>query len=345
MKKILLPAFFIFTVSFVNAQTTSCTVGLTATSAYDNFSILAPPSTNAGSGSGLYEWGEDSLAGDANPEFKAVVKRNITTGTLDATITQGQDKYAPFGIAFGDDNGAVAGGKPFFIDMSTDKTFSVIVTNKSTTETIIFRMTVQDTLGHEIDTYAAGAADLTKIYNYTIEKPIGAGATVTLGGTYEGGGKAGYCCNGDNTANTFASTFDFTKVKGMYFTVTNSANTGAPSYFRLALTNVPISIDAVRLGGSCVIPAGISDVVGYTNANLYPNPTSDVANVTLDLKQVSDVKISLSNIFGKQVKVVTDGRFSSVNEQINVSDLAKGVYTVNYMVNSATVQTKLLLVK
>lgn len=338
MKKLVLSVFTFAIAINVNAQT--CVSKFSPSVAYDDFSSATDPSNP--DFSGMYTWGDPTLAGDTavdkNPAFQAVLTRNATTGMLDAVVTQGRDGYVPYGISFGDSKGDKT-GVPFYLDLTNDKTFSVTVTNNSTITDIKFRMTIQDAAGKEIDTYKAGldAGWADGPYKNTIEMAVDKGQTATLSGTYDGGGKADY------TTNSYVTGLDFTKVAGIYFTVINKAQDALDGYKHLGVTDVPVSIDVVRVG-ACPL-SSINEAATYANSSLYPNPTSDVTNVTLDLNEVANVKIALTDMFGKQVKVVAEGRYSSINEKVNVSDLAKGVYTVNYMVNGAAVKNKLLLVK
>ncbi|MFN3404279.1 MAG: T9SS type A sorting domain-containing protein [Cytophagaceae bacterium] len=82
-----------------------------------------------------------------------------------------------------------------------------------------------------------------------------------------------------------------------------------------------------------------------SDTKLYPNPASEITKVELTLKSASDVKISVSDMTGKVVAEVTSANTTSVFEVINVSNLAKGTYTVNYYINGAPAKTELLMVK
>ncbi|MFM7021524.1 MAG: T9SS type A sorting domain-containing protein [Flavobacteriales bacterium] len=333
MKKLVLPLMLVLGYSAVSAQCSK--VGFDATKGvYDNFTdAVAPSNANL---SGVYIWGETTLGGDANPAFQATVSR--TAGKFDATVTQGAGGYVPFGLSFGDSNGDGT-GTPFYMDLSGDKTFSAKCYNNSDS-TLKFRMTIQDKDGKEIDTYATYATDgggvFGNAYKYVIEITVDPHSSGTISGTYAGGVKSDY------SNSTFVTGFDFTKVKGVYFTVTNSGNSGAPNYTHNGFSNLSVSIDDVQVG-AC--PVGVNNLSAGESANVYPNPTSDMANVNLTLNQVSEVKITIVDMFGRTVKEVANGNYSYVNEQVSVSNLSQGVYTVNYTVDGAVAKSTLLMVK
>lgn len=82
-----------------------------------------------------------------------------------------------------------------------------------------------------------------------------------------------------------------------------------------------------------------------TSTKLYPNPVSDIAKVELELNTVSDVKITLTDMMGKEMKSINVSNTSSVQESFDVAGLAKGIYTINYYINGAPAKAELLMVK
>ncbi len=333
MKKLVLSVFSLAVALSANAQT--CVSGYTPTVIFNEFSSNTDPGTAT---EGLYAFGKDALGGLENPNFKAAITRDSAASALKVVVTQAEGEYIPFGISFGGDPAT-----PNTANFTTDATFAIKVTNKSAKTKIRFRMALQDINNVNADTYAKGKLDPSTFYTEIIELKVAAGASATLEGTYAGAGQANYNPPYDNSTNTFTDV-DLTKIKAVLFTVLNDSVNA--NYQGLKLTDLPIEIDYVRVGKCTrVAPIGIVDNSSVVSSNVYPNPTSDIANVSLDLKEVSDVKVTLVDIFGKEVKVVTEGKFSSVKESVNVSDLAKGIYTVNYSVNGSTVKAKLLMVK
>ena len=82
------------------------------------------------------------------------------------------------------------------------------------------------------------------------------------------------------------------------------------------------------------------------STKLYPNPVSDQANIQLDLVTPSDVKVSLSDMMGREVMTIAQGSsMSSVTQSFSLANLQKGIYTVNYFVNGAAAKSELLMVK
>ena len=337
MRKLVLPLLMLVGYTAANAQV--CVPGYSATGIYDNFSSAEAPSNGV---QGLYHWGDTELAGDENPEFVATPVRNAVTGMLDAVITQGKGKYAPYGIGFGDSNGELAGGSSYSIDLTSDKTFRLKVKNNSATAVKV-RLSLQDTSMNVIDTYA-GAVPAT-IWTSAIETEVAANGIATLQGTFAGAGQAKYGIKGDNTDNEFITNlFNFKAVSTILITVFNPLQDEADGWKTLPITGVSFSVDEIKLG-ACPTGNAVNALSSNEVATVFPNPTSDVANVTLNLNQVSAVNISVVDMFGRTVKEVVNGKFSNVNEQVNVSGLAQGVYTVNYVVDGATAKSTLLMVK
>lgn len=82
-----------------------------------------------------------------------------------------------------------------------------------------------------------------------------------------------------------------------------------------------------------------------SSSKLYPNPVSEVAQVELELMNASEVKIILSNMLGKEMQSVTTSNTISVKETLDVTGLAKGVYTISYYINGQPAKAELLMVK
>ena len=121
-----------------------------------------------------------------------------------------------------------------------------------------------------------------------------------------------------------------------------------------------VDIDYIQIGGTSkaitVLAGGAGGAPGFltstqsANANiasskLYPNPTSDNARVELELKSSSNVKVTLSDVMGKEVMVISEGTSSSLTKEFSVANLNKGIYTVNYFINGAAAKSELLMVK
>jgi len=82
-----------------------------------------------------------------------------------------------------------------------------------------------------------------------------------------------------------------------------------------------------------------------SSSKLYPNPTSDMANIELNLLSTSDVKVTLTDVMGKEVMTVASGTMASLSQAFSVANLHKGIYTVNYFVNGSAAKAELLMVK
>lgn len=349
MKKILLVASVFSVTLFAKAQTQTqtCTVGYTATGIYEDFSSDTDPANE--DNSGVFPWGEETLAGDDNPAFQAMVSRNATNGTLDARVTQGQNGYVPFGISFGD-NATTSG--PFTIDLSNDATYSVTVKNNSADTTIKFRMTIQDINDNVLDTDPKYSTDTWgNAYKYTIEVVLAPGETKTLtagsqgsggtslSGTYTGAAYADY------VAGQYSTTFDFTKVKNILFTVVNNTNTGTtttPGYQPLAISNLSVSISDVRVGsGACV--AGLFNSVDNRNKlSISPNPSSSLTKVSYNGNVSSDVTVNVSDAMGH---VVRTAKGNGKEADFNVDGLTKGIYFVTVYVDGTPVSVDKLVVE
>jgi hypothetical protein len=63
------------------------------------------------------------------------------------------------------------------------------------------------------------------------------------------------------------------------------------------------------------------------------------------LPSMSDVKVSLTDMYGREVKVIAEGNMTAINASFDVSNLAKGVYMVNYQVSGKATKVQKLVVR
>lgn len=147
---------------------------------------------------------------------------------------------------------------------------------------------------------------------------------------------------GDNQFHVYTINFD-----------TSIVSTAINSIFNMSFlynSSTPISgrlfISDFAVGSATPITAGVNDAAAMIGSSkLYPNPVSDEANVELNLKSSSAVKVTLSDLMGKEVMTIADGTFSTLNKSFSVAGLNKGIYTVNYFINGAAAKAEMLMVK
>jgi len=345
MKKLLLSAMFACGAFFAGAQTCT-TSGISSTGVYDDFSSATAPTSGT---MGLYEYA-GSGAG-----FNATLNRNATSGMFEVTMTQPKGSYVPVGFSFG----TAASGARNVIDLSGNKTFSVTFKNTQTSATdssMIFRFVIVDSLGRQIDTYAAagaaapagGAGNCDNAWQYGIATAGTAPNTaVTLSGTFAGGYWADYTkaapqCASTSGANCFLNcTFDFTIVTNISITVVNPNQDVNAGYAPYALNGKTWAIDKLRLG-ACPSTTGLtSPAVSNAAMTITPNPATSEVLVSYSGSS-SNVTFNVTDVTGKVVKSVA-GNGSTAN--INVSDLSKGMYFVTTVSNNAPVSVSKLVVE
>jgi hypothetical protein len=147
------------------------------------------------------------------------------------------------------------------------------------------------------------------------------------------------------------------KINILLFSLNNGATpvTAADAdidYLQIGGSSTGIVLNAAGGGGdpAFVVGGGGTTAVSAAQANissskLYPNPTSDMANISLELKSSSDVKVTLTDLMGKEIMTIANGNMASLNESFSVANLHKGIYTVNYFINGSAAKAEMLMVK
>jgi len=358
MKRFLLSGLMLLSLGSAFAQT----AGKQALYLYDDFATATEYSGTGGqqpsNPDGMY-WFPQAAASDPN----YVVSRP-GDGKLHVAVTNATN-FVPFGLTFGDDNGAAAGGNPFIQNFGSPTTgnmnFSFTIQNQNQTANDSAWVTIQieDSLGNSAEfmpdesavSSSWSASPLVRKQKIGVLVLPGATQTVNINLSNVSGKVGGLhadpaypCSTPMDCPNT---TYDINphKIAKILFFVNGDASlvTANRVYPNISSYNGTLLISNFKVGNATT--TGVTSSSNIATSSLYPNPTSDVANVSLDLKAAADVKVVLNDMLGNQVDVINAGTTASVKTSFNVSKLAKGAYTVNYIINGESAKTELLLVK
>jgi PKD repeat protein len=97
-----------------------------------------------------------------------------------------------------------------------------------------------------------------------------------------------------------------------------------------------------------VLPTSIKEVVStFANYSVYPNPTSDLVNISFDLLQSNQVSVQILDITGKLVIGTESRQFNTGANKIELgtSELPQGMYFVQILTPESTLSTRLVIVK
>jgi hypothetical protein len=103
------------------------------------------------------------------------------------------------------------------------------------------------------------------------------------------------------------------------------------------------SLANIKLGS--VLVTGINNSTSVANTNLFPNPSTGTTTISGELKSVSDVKITLVDMLGQEVKVIAEERTSTINSTFDVSTLKKGIYSVVTNIDGSPSKSQMLVVR
>jgi hypothetical protein len=349
MKKVLLSLSVLAASFAANAQSVNVGSG-----AYDDFAMFGNSADNP-TGEYNYQFGEQTAGifwwkDAANSSDYALTRSG---GELSVAVNKGT-AYSPFGFGFGDDNGAAAGGNPFYIDMSSAKTITIKV--KATLGTSAaypsFYLQVKDANGisGEIRPGTATAGDaakygvtaLTAAYQtltYDITGMLGQTVPSTSPSYVAASHNMWTCTNypTDCPDRTRATEIDFTKIVEVSFFVNGGA-----------AWNGTVTFDEVKIGKSANLGLGTASVAANISSSVvFPNPASDAVYANLNLKSANNVTVIVTDLMGRQVATKAFGRVSEINnaEIFNAASLAKGMYTVTYVLDGTPAKSDLVVVK
>ena len=83
---------------------------------------------------------------------------------------------------------------------------------------------------------------------------------------------------------------------------------------------------------------------GY-NINIYPNPTSNIANLQLSIKKTMNLEIGVYDVLGKKVQQMVNTKFSNGihNISFDTSNLENGTYFIKYQSNEMVNNVKFVV--
>lgn len=123
---------------------------------------------------------------------------------------------------------------------------------------------------------------------------------------------------------------DFTKIIGIWFKVKNGESAN-------------ISVDYVTVGDGTPAPTALTDAeIAALDVKVFPNPASDVLNVSYNVPADEQVTVTLSNSLGQAVASV-EGDASSAS--IDVAGLNGGLYFASIVVDGIVVATQKVIVE
>jgi len=202
----------------------------------------------------------------------------------------------------------------------------------ATTQTI--DVTVSGTYTVTITNPTSGCAvtdNITVTVNYT---PIASftysvtGLTVTFNNESTDGATYNWSF-GDGGTSTAADPSHTYAVAGSY-TVTVTVTNGCGSdFFSLVIE----------------VGTGVNDITLAEFVEVYPNPTSDITVVTVDLPVATNLSFELVNTLGQTVWSAIPGTIASGSFTIDMSGLASGVYQLNIIGENETAVKQIILTK
>ncbi|MBL7766583.1 MAG: T9SS type A sorting domain-containing protein [Chitinophagaceae bacterium] len=91
-------------------------------------------------------------------------------------------------------------------------------------------------------------------------------------------------------------------------------------------------------------PVGVNDVAqNIHSADIYPNPSTGMVNISVELKALSDLQIDVTDMTGNLIANISKDRDQQgiVNKQFNTEGLASGVYCIRIRAGGKTSNRKL----
>jgi len=92
-------------------------------------------------------------------------------------------------------------------------------------------------------------------------------------------------------------------------------------------------------------PSGVEETGEQQALAVYPNPTSGVLNVELDLGSKQQGSLEITNALGERVELIDQGEISGNTYHLNLSEEASGVYFIRYRSESKVATQRFVITK
>ena len=84
--------------------------------------------------------------------------------------------------------------------------------------------------------------------------------------------------------------------------------------------------------------------IGLTNFKIFPNPSSDLFNISFSSNRVQDLRVKVLNSISEEVMIIELNQYKGeYTEQINLRNNAKGIYFLEIETNYGVINKKLIL--
>ena len=262
-----------------------------------------------------------------------------STTTLTTVVTNyiyGRDEDSPDGAwRVGRSCGGMVLGAKY--DMYADETLYSIqahIDDESVVGTSVYAILYEDDpSGDPIyltqsDDYTITAADLGN----WIEIPFDGGQDVYAGTPYVAA-IAGY----PNPVDTFLVSVSGTSLAGCYIQ-DNGCDIGSGGFgYWYTTSETPM----IRMNFD---PASLSvENIFVDEFSVHPNPTNGTFTLELNNVKSDDYKISITNVIGQEVYLIHKEINGTISEDIDISNLEKGVYILEISSSESSISEKIIL--
>lgn len=89
---------------------------------------------------------------------------------------------------------------------------------------------------------------------------------------------------------------------------------------------------------------GIQNMGTDMNISIFPNPTSDLVKVSLNLIKASKVNYKLYDLNGKLINQLDDAKlkYGIINQEVDLSQVSKGIYLLNISIDNKVTSVKIV---
>lgn len=289
----------------------------------------ATASATGGTSPYSYLWSDGQTTATAN---------NLPAGTYTVTVTDDVSCSSVSTVTITEPDALAATDVVTDVSCNGDSNGEIDLTVTGGTGTYTFSWsnsaTTEDVTGLTADTYSTTVTDVNgcslSVGPITVSEPDAIVLTetttdVTLPGGSDGaidltvsGGTPTYTYSWDNGATTE----DISGLTAGSYICTVTDDNGCTEQITVTVMDGVASLD--------------NSISGVNSIKLFPNPSSDVVNLSIDLAQTSDINVEVTDASGKRMGSINGVDVLKTNYVLDISSWSTGVYIVKIQTAEGT---------
>lgn len=147
----------------------------------------------------------------------------------------------------------------------------------------------------------------------------------------------------NQSTNAYTYSWNFGDASGPNTTASPSHQYASNGTYTVTLTVTGACGTTTYTQVITIVDVGVEEQAIENTISIYPNPNSGQFTLSFATGEAKDVTVTMTDVAGREISSTQYNNVSVVNQEINATDLADGVYFVKVITNSESVTKKVVI--